>query len=52
MWSLLGNPCVHVPQGMGPGGMPIGVTLIGPRWGDASTLAAANLLESTFASLN
>jgi Asp-tRNA(Asn)/Glu-tRNA(Gln) amidotransferase A subunit family amidase len=52
MWSLLGNPCVHVPQGMGPGGMPIGVTLIGPRWGDAGTLAAANLLESTFATLN
>lgn len=52
MWSLLGNPCVHVPQGMGPGGMPIGVTLIGPRWADASTLAAANLLENTFATLN
>jgi len=52
MWSLLGNPCVHVPLGAGPGGMPIGVTLIGPRWGDAGTLAAANLLESTFASIN
>ncbi|MNR83689.1 Glutamyl-tRNA(Gln) amidotransferase subunit A [compost metagenome] len=52
MWSLLGNPCVHVPQGAGPGGLPLGVTLIGPRWGDAGTLAAANLLESTFASIN
>lgn len=52
MWSLLGNPCVHVPQGLGPGELPLGVTLIGPRWADAQTLAAANLLESTFASIN
>lgn len=52
MWSLLGNPCVHVPLGNGPGGMPLGVTLIGPRWGDARTLSAANLLERVFASTN
>lgn len=49
MWTLLGNPCVHVPLGTGAGGMPIGVTLIGPRWGDAQTLAAADLLERSFA---
>lgn len=49
MWTLLGNPCVHVPLGTGAGGMPIGVTLIGPRWGDAQTLAAAALLEGSFA---
>lgn len=49
MWTLLGNPCVHVPLGVGTGGMPIGVTLIGPRWGDAQTLAAADLLERSFA---
>ncbi|MES2024160.1 MAG: amidase [Pseudomonadota bacterium] len=52
MWSLLGNPCVHVPLGNGPGGMPLGVTLTGPRWGDARALAAAHLLERTFASIN
>jgi Asp-tRNA(Asn)/Glu-tRNA(Gln) amidotransferase A subunit family amidase len=45
MWSLLGNPCVHVPLGTGANGMPVGVTLIGPRWGDAATLAAAQMLE-------
>jgi amidase len=46
MWSLLGNPCVHVPIGRGASGMPVGVTLVGPRWADAATLAAAWLLES------
>lgn len=46
MWSLLGNPCVHVPVARGTGGMPVGVTLVGPRWADAATLAAAWMLES------
>jgi amidase len=45
MWSLLGNPCVHVPLATGANGMPVGVTLIGPRWCDAATLAAAQMLE-------
>lgn len=45
MWTLLGVPCVHVPTGVGPRGLPIGVTVIGPRWGDALTLSAADLLQ-------
>jgi amidase len=45
MWTLLGVPCIHVPTGVGEQGLPLGVTLIGPRWGDAQALAAANLLE-------
>jgi Asp-tRNA(Asn)/Glu-tRNA(Gln) amidotransferase A subunit family amidase len=45
LWTLLGNPCVHVPMGNGPAGMPLGVTLIGPRFGDAQTLMAASVLE-------
>jgi amidase len=45
MWTLLGNPCVHVPLGHGSNKMPIGVTVIGPRWGDAQTLAIARRLE-------
>ncbi|MBV6271312.1 amidase [Alcaligenaceae bacterium CGII-47] len=45
MWSLLGNPCVHVPTGYGAADMPIGVTLIGPMRGDARTLSAAYTLE-------
>lgn len=45
MWTLLGAPCVHVPVGTGGHGMPVGVTLVGPRWADAQALAAAQLLE-------
>ena len=45
MWTLLGNPCVHVPTGTGAHGMPVGVTLIGPHRGDARVLAAAQALE-------
>jgi Asp-tRNA(Asn)/Glu-tRNA(Gln) amidotransferase A subunit family amidase len=44
-WTLLGNPCVHVPAGTGTHGMPIGVTVIGSRWADALTLSAAHTLE-------
>ena len=44
-WTLLGNPCVHVPAGTGVHGMPLGVTVIGPRWADALTLSAAHTLE-------
>lgn len=45
MWTLLGAPCVHVPSGTGGHGMPVGVTVVGPRWADARALAAAQLLE-------
>ena len=45
LWTLLGAPCVHVPVGTGGHGMPVGVTLVGPLWGDAQALAAAHLLE-------
>ena len=47
MWTLLGAPCVHVPLGVGRAGMPVGVTVIGPRWQDARALAAADLLQRT-----
>ncbi len=46
MWSLLGVPCVHVPTGVGRHGMPVGVTVIGPRWRDAKALSAALGLET------
>ena len=46
MWSLLGVPCVHVPTGVGRHGMPVGVTVIGPRWHDAKALSAALALEA------
>lgn len=45
LWTLLGVPCVHVPTGVGAQGLPVGVTVVGPRWGDARALAAADLLQ-------
>ncbi len=50
MWSLLGVPCVHVPTGVGRHGMPVGVTVIGPRWRDAKALSAAMALEASIRS--
>jgi amidase len=45
VWTLLYLPCVAVPAGVGPGGLPVGVQLVG-AWGeDARTLAAAAFVE-------
>ncbi|WP_354681371.1 amidase [Cupriavidus plantarum] len=49
MWTLLGVPCVHVPTGLGAAGMPVGVTVIGPTYGDAAALSAALALERALA---
>jgi amidase len=47
MWSLLGNPCVHVPTGSGPAGLPVGVTVVAARYADARALSVAALLEKS-----
>jgi Asp-tRNA(Asn)/Glu-tRNA(Gln) amidotransferase A subunit family amidase len=39
-WSLLGLPCVHLPFTQGPGGLPVGLQLVG-RFGDDHRLLAA-----------
>ncbi|RMX04278.1 amidase [Corticibacter populi] len=49
MWTLLGNPCVHVPVGAGQDGMPVGVTLVGRAFRDTQLLAAAHALECSLA---
>ena len=36
MWTLLHLPCLTLPCGAGPGGLPLGVQLIGARGGDAA----------------
>ena len=41
-WTLLGVPCVHVPFGKGPHGLPLGVQLVGPFDGDGALLAWAH----------
>ncbi|HKU47981.1 MAG TPA: amidase [Burkholderiales bacterium] len=44
LWTLLHGPCVTVPSGTGPAGLPLGVQLVRPYGGeraDAHVLAAA-----------
>ncbi|HZO03777.1 MAG TPA: amidase [Burkholderiales bacterium] len=40
-WTLLGNPCVTLPHGRGPQGLPLGVQLVGAFDGDAALLGWA-----------
>jgi Asp-tRNA(Asn)/Glu-tRNA(Gln) amidotransferase A subunit family amidase len=46
LWTLLHGPCVTVPAGDGPAGMPVGVQLVGPHGADARTLAVAKWVEA------
>ncbi len=41
IWTLAWTPCVTLPAGTGPKGLPLGVQLIGPRFGDEALLSAA-----------
>jgi Asp-tRNA(Asn)/Glu-tRNA(Gln) amidotransferase A subunit family amidase len=43
-WTALGLPCLHLPLGRGPQGLPIGLQLIGPPMGDLKVLQAGALL--------
>lgn len=49
MWSLLHTPCVNIPLFKGPAGLPVGLTLTGPRYSDRRVLAAAQAMETLFA---
>ena len=44
MWTLLHVPCIGIPCTRGPNGMPVGVQIIGPRFGDAALLEVAALV--------
>ena len=44
-WTLLGVPCVALPFGSGPFGLPLSVQLIGPHRGDDRLIAAARWVE-------
>ncbi|WP_337188983.1 amidase [Phenylobacterium sp.] len=46
MWTMLRAPCVTVPAGVGPTGLPIGVQIVGRPGDDARTLAAAAFVEA------
>jgi amidase len=48
-WTMLGTPCITLPAGTGPQGLPLGVQVVGPRGQDAQTLAAAAFVERALA---
>ena len=49
LWTLLHGPCVTVPAGDGPGGLPLGVQVVGIPGSDARTLAVARWVEHALA---
>ena len=49
IWTLLGVPCVHLPAGSGPQGLPLGVQVVGRRADDVATLHGARWIESVLA---
>ncbi len=46
VWTLLHVPCVAVPAAKSPGGMPLGLQVIGRIGDDARTLACARWIEN------
>ena len=46
VWTLLHVPCVSIPSGAGPNGLPLGLQVIGRSGDDARTLACAKWLHS------
>jgi amidase len=46
IWTLAWTPCLTLPAGTGRKGLPLGVQLIGPRFGDEALLDAAGWVES------
>jgi Asp-tRNA(Asn)/Glu-tRNA(Gln) amidotransferase A subunit family amidase len=49
IWTSLHVPCVTVPAGMGPNGMPLGIQIVGPRGSDAAVLAWAAWVAAAIA---
>jgi Asp-tRNA(Asn)/Glu-tRNA(Gln) amidotransferase A subunit family amidase len=48
-WTLAHAPCVTLPVGSGPKGLPVGIQLIGRRGGDAALAALARWAEARLA---
>ena len=42
LWTGLHTPCVTVPAGVGPAGLPLGLQVVGRRGEDRTVLAAAH----------
>jgi Asp-tRNA(Asn)/Glu-tRNA(Gln) amidotransferase A subunit family amidase len=46
LWTLLHMPCLTVPAGEGPDGLPVGIQLVSKRHGDAQLLDIGLWVES------
>jgi Asp-tRNA(Asn)/Glu-tRNA(Gln) amidotransferase A subunit family amidase len=46
IWTLLRAPVIHVPCALGPNGLPLGVSVVGPFGADRATLLAADWIQS------
>jgi len=44
LWTLLHVPCIAIPAGRGPLGLPVGLQLIGPRFSDLRLLGVADAI--------
>lgn len=44
IWTLLHVPCINIPVTTGPAGLPVGLTVTGPRFTDRKLLAVAGRL--------
>lgn len=51
IWSVLQVPVVNVPGLTGAGGLPVGLSIVGPRFADHLVLAAAEALGALFVSV-
>jgi amidase len=49
LWTQLGLPCITLPAGKGPGGLPLGVQLVGAHGDDAGLARTAAWVESLLA---
>ncbi|HZQ01513.1 MAG TPA: amidase [Reyranella sp.] len=47
-WTLLGVPCISLPRGSGPFGLPLAVQLVGPLRSDDQLIAWARWAEQHF----
>jgi Asp-tRNA(Asn)/Glu-tRNA(Gln) amidotransferase A subunit family amidase len=48
IWTLLGVPAVAIPTALGPGGLPLGLQIVGPDGHDGAVLTAGAWCERLF----
>ena len=46
LWTLAWTPCLTLPAGTGKTGLPLGIQLVGPRFGDEALLDATAWVEA------